>query len=96
MKLSRKQRSANNEGEHVVNNFRKIRIPDYPDTSESGSVLIDDLKALLELKHQIQTIKEESVNQNMSDDIRQIRLQELEVLKSMVITHNFFPSHFKN
>lgn len=79
LKLSRKQRSANNEGEHVVNNFRKIRIPDYPDTSESGSVLIDDLKALLELKHQIQTIKEESVNQNMSDDIRQIRLQELEV-----------------
>ena len=58
LKLSRKQRSASDEGEHV---------------------LIDDLKALLELKHQIQTIKEESENQNMGDDIRQIRLQELEV-----------------
>ena len=85
MKLSRKQRSANNEGEHGVKNIRKIRIPKYPDPSESGSVLIDDLKALLELKHQIQTIKEESVNQNMSDDVRQIRLQELEVLYFMRI-----------
>ena len=47
---------------------------------EGEHVLIDDLKALLDLKHQIQTIKEESKNQNMGEDIRQIRLQELEVI----------------